>query len=47
MDWRLEFLGLAWGLDENTLRDAFGSFGNVTEGIALISSTFSYQLWRF
>ncbi|KAG0580896.1 hypothetical protein KC19_4G208600 [Ceratodon purpureus] len=23
--------GLAWGIDENTLRDAFGSFGSVTE----------------
>jgi RNA recognition motif-containing protein len=23
--------GLAWGTDENTLRDAFGSFGTVTE----------------
>jgi len=23
--------GLAWGTDENTLRDAFSSFGNVTE----------------
>jgi hypothetical protein len=31
----LEHPGLAWGTDENTLRDAFSSFGTVTEGMLL------------
>lgn len=29
----LERAGLAWATDENTLRDAFSSFGTVTEGM--------------
>jgi hypothetical protein len=29
--------GLAWGTDEGTIRDAFSSFGEVTEGIVAIS----------
>jgi len=36
-------VGLAWGTDENTLKDAFGSFGTVTEGIALVSFTLWFQ----
>jgi hypothetical protein len=29
--------GLAWGTDEGAIRDAFSSFGEVTEGIVVIS----------
>lgn len=38
--------GLAWATDENTLRDAFGSFGTVTDGV-FVFPIFSFECYSF